>query len=158
MVALIDTGIFFGFYSVKDKHHLDSIAIIFHAVEGKWGRLYITNHILDETLTLFKYRGLPVEVFIKAFIESETVKILHVDREIELKALELFKNNLHIKGYSYTDAVSEVVSREFDFTLLSYDSGFQVRTIGRDYWICLDEREKKRIKNILSRFGYDLPR
>lgn len=71
MAVIVDTGVFFGFYSLRDKHHLDSIALIVHLVEGRWGRGYITNHILDETLNILKYK-VSVEVanaFIEAFID-----------------------------------------------------------------------------------------
>ncbi len=145
MAALIDTGIFFGYYSLRDVHHMDSVAIIIHAVEGKWGRLFITNHILDETLTLLKYKKLPVEAFIEAFIDSNNLQILHVDEHTEREAFKLFKERLYSKGFSYTDAVSEVVVRELDLTLISYDSGFQVETIGNNYWINLEDGEQKRI-------------
>lgn len=145
MAALIDTGIFFGFYSLKDEHHMDSVAIIIHAIEGKWGRLFITNHILDETLTLLKYRNLPADKFLEGFIDSGILRVIYTDEKIERKALELFRKRIYEKGFSYTDAVTEVVVREFDLKLLSYDSGFTVPTIGRGYWNSLDEDEKKRI-------------
>ncbi len=152
MAALIDTGIFFGFYSLRDVHHMDSVAIIVHAVEGKWGRLFITNHILDEILTLLKYKKLPVEKFIEGFIDSKILQIIRTDEEIENKALELFKERIYIKGFSYTDAVSEVVAREYGLTIISYDSGFSVKTVGRDYWIGLDEDERKRILSVVKRY------
>ena len=145
MAALIDTGVFFGYYSLKDEHHMDSVAIIIHAIEGKWGRLFITNHILDETLALLKYKKLPVEAFIEAFIDSNNLQILYVDERIEYEAFKLFRQKLYLKGFSYTDAVSEVVAKELDLILLSYDGGFQVETIGNNYWINLEEEEQKRI-------------
>ena len=145
MAALIDTGIFFGFYSLKDEHHMDSVAIIIHAVEGKWGRLFITNHIFDETLTLLKYRNLPADKFLEGFIDLGILRVIYTDEKIERKALELFRKRIYEKGFSYTDAVTEVVVREFDLVLLSYDSGFTVPTIGWGYWNSLDEDEKKRI-------------
>jgi len=152
MAALIDTGIFFGFYSLRDVHHMDSLAIVVHAIEGRWGRLFITNHILDETLTLLKYKKLPVEKFMEGFLDSGILKIIRTDEEIENKALELFKERIYVKGFSYTDAVSEIVAREYSLTLISYDSGFSIKTVGRDYWISLDEGEKKRILSIVKRY------
>ena len=149
MAVLIDTGIFFGYYSLKDEHHMDSVGIIVHAVEGKWGRIFITNHILDETLTLLKYKKLPVESFIKAFIDSKTIQVLNVDKDVELRALDLFRKNLYLKGFSFTDAVSETVARDLDLIVLSYDSDFGVKTVGKDYWINLEEGEQKRIISLI---------
>ncbi len=152
MAALIDTGIFFGFYSLRDKYHLDSVAIIIHAVEGKWGRLFVTNHILDETLTLLKRRRLPVEAFIESFLDSRAITVLRADEEIEQKALELFRRRMHAKGFSFTDAVSEVFVKELDMVLLSYDTDFGVETVGRDYWTRLEEGEKRRIASLAKKF------
>ncbi|KUJ93462.1 MAG: putative VapC ribonuclease [Archaeoglobus fulgidus] len=155
MAALIDTGIFFGFYSLKDVHHMDSVAIVVHAVEGKWGRLFVTNHILDETLTLLKYRKLPADKFLEGFVESGVLNIIYTDEEVEKKALEVFKARVYEKGFSYTDAISEVVAEELKLRLISYDSGFSLPTIGRDYWKSLDESERKRISAILREKGID---
>mgnify|MGYP000026367322 CR=1 FL=1 len=152
MAALIDTGIFFGFYSLRDKHHLDSVAIIVHAVEGRWGRLFVTNHILDEVLTLLKRKSLPVEAFIESFLDSGILNVLRVGEEVEQAALELFKKRLHAKGFSFTDAVSEVFAKELNMVLLSYDTGFGVETIGGDYWIRLEEDEKERIVSLAKKF------
>jgi predicted nucleic acid-binding protein len=73
-----------------------------------------------------------------------------VGEDIELKALKLFRKNLYLKGFSFTDAVSEVTAVDLDLTLLSYDSGFNVETIGKDYWINLEEEEQKRILDLLD--------
>jgi len=107
---------------------------------------------LDETLTLLKYKKLPVEKFMEGFVDSGILKIIRTDEEIESKALELFKERIYVKGFSYTDAVSEIVAREYSLTLISYDSGFSIKTVGRDYWISLDESEKKRILSIVKRY------
>jgi len=151
MAALIDTGIFFGFYSLKDVHHMDSVAIIVHALEGKWGRLFVTNHILDETLTLLKYKKLPVDAFIEAFLNSGVLHVVRTDDEIEAKALELFRENIHRKGFSFTDAITEVVAKELGLTLLSYDSGFGIETIGKGYWESLEDKEKRRIISMVEK-------
>jgi predicted nucleic acid-binding protein len=43
MTALVDTGVFFAFYSLRDERHLDSLALVVHLLENKWGRGYATN-------------------------------------------------------------------------------------------------------------------
>jgi len=158
MAALIDTGIFFGFYSLKDNRHMDSVAILIHAVEGRWGKLYISNHILDETLTLLKYKGLSAKAFIETFIESGMVQIIYADQEIESSALELFMENYQRKGLSYTDAVSIVIAREFALSMLSYDvRSFQgiLDVIGSGYWESLDKDEQKGILSMVRRLEFD---
>ncbi len=160
MVVLIDTGVFFAFYSLRDKHHLDSLALIVHLVEGKWGRGIITNHILDETLNILKYRvsDKAAYSFIRTFIDGDIVKIVYVDEEIEDKALEIFKENIGRKGFSYTDAVSVATIRELDIEyFLSYDlrsfSGLVDNIIGIDYWKNLSLEERRRIQKLISKFS-----
>jgi|Deesub1362A_J573_1020465.scaffolds.fasta_scaffold02594_2 predicted nucleic acid-binding protein len=158
MAALIDTGIFFGFYSLKDNHHMDSVAILTHAAEGKWGKLFISNHILDETLTLLKYKGLSAKAFIETFIESDMIQIIYADRDIESSALDLFVENYQRKGLSYTDAVSIVIAREFALSMLSYDArSFQgmLDVVGQGYWESLDKDEQKKILSMVRGLEFD---
>ncbi len=47
MIALVDTGIFSAFYSLRDRHRLDPLGLIVHIVEGVSGRAFIANHVLN---------------------------------------------------------------------------------------------------------------
>ena len=152
MTALIDTGIFFGFFSVKDVHHLDSIAIIIDYTKGRWGKGYVTNHILDETLNLLKYRISPeaARVFIEKFIDQKLIEILYTDSELEKEALQLFKKNTARKGFSYTDAVTAAAIRHYGTDhLLTYDlrsfQGLIDNITGPNYWNTLPPERQKQI-------------
>jgi len=153
MSVLIDTGIFFGFFSKRDVHHLDSIILLAHALEGKWGRPYITEHILDETLTLLKYK-ISVECavkFIEKFIESNNVEILMTSEASINSALKLFRKIGKIKGFSFTDAVSVVTVKENKLDLLmTYDTYLSslVKTINANYVHTLPKDEIQRITNM----------
>lgn len=63
---------------------------------------------------------------------------------------------IHTKGFSFTDAVGEVVVGEFGLTLISFDSGFGVKTVGGCYWLSLDENERKRTKSIVRKYRPEL--
>jgi predicted nucleic acid-binding protein len=71
---------------------------------------------------------------------------------MEKEALELFKKRIHVKGFSCTDAVSEVVAKTLSLTLISFDSGFEIPTIDKNYWISLEDKEKKRILSLIKRY------
>ncbi len=157
MTVIVDTGVFFAYYSLRDKHHLDSIALIVHLVEGKWGRAYITSHILDETLNILKYRLSPEtsRAFLEAFIDNEVVRVIYPDEKLELKALDLFRKNISRKGFSYTDALTVAVVRELKISyLLSYDarsfSGLVDNIVGMNYWNSLPRHEQRRILELLK--------
>ena len=158
MTVLIDTGVFFAYYSLRDKHHLDSIALIVHLVEGKWGRAYITNHILDETLNILKYRLSPdtSRAFLETFIDNGVIKVIYPDEELELIALNIFRENISRKGFSYTDAMTVAVIRSLKIGyLLSYDvrsfSGLVDNVIGMNYWNSLPRHEQLKILELLKR-------
>ncbi len=152
MTVLVDTGVFFAFYSLRDKHHLDSLALITHLVKGKWGKPFITNHILDETLNILKYRIAPEtsRAFIETFLDKGVIEILYTDNELEAKALEIYRRNLGRKGFSYTDAVTVAIMKEFLIEyLLSYNTrsfkGLVNNIIGPNYWQTLPSVEKEQI-------------
>lgn len=159
LTVLIDTGVFFAFYSIKDEHHLDSLGLIAHLVKGKWGRAFISNHILDETLNIIKYRLGPevAKVFLETFIDSGVIDVLYTDAELEINALKIFRKNLWKKGLSYTDAVTIVLikSHKIDY-LLSYDlrsfKGLVENIIGPGYWHTIPKEEKKQILKIAKKY------
>ena len=138
---------------------MDSLALIVHAIEGRWGRLYITNHILDETLTLLKYKISPetAKAFLDTFIETDLVQIILSDRELENESLKIFRENITRKGLSYTDVVSVAVIRNMKLSrFLTYDlrsfQGLLNNMIGPNYWNTLDRREKEKILLLAKKF------
>ena len=158
MTVIVDTGVFFAFYSLKDRYHLDSLALIVHLIEGKWGRAFITNHILDETLNILKYKlsYKTANAFIEVFIDRDLIKVLYTDREIEEEALRIFKENISRKGFSYTDAITVAVIREYGINyLLTYDersfTGLVENIVGIDYWSTLTREEQNRILKLVEK-------
>jgi len=159
LAVIVDTGVFFAYYSLRDKHHLDSLALIVHLAEGKWGKAYITNHILDETLNILKYKVSPeaAKVFIEAFVNKNVVKVVHVDEDLERKALELFLENIHRKGFSFTDATTVATLREYGIeNLLTFDirsfSNLVKNIMGINYWNTLPSKEQRRIQKIINKY------
>jgi len=159
MTVIVDTSIFFAFYSIKDKYHLDSLAIVAHALEGKWGRILITNHILDEVLTLLKYRISPrtAEIFIKVFIKNHLIEVMYTDERLEKQALNVFRQFIYKKGLSYTDTITVVMMREYNIGyLLSFDirsfSGIIENLIGPNYWQVLSEEEQQKVLRLARKF------
>jgi predicted nucleic acid-binding protein len=159
MTALVDTGVFFAFYSLRDEHHLDSLALVIHLLEGKWGQGYVTDHILDEILTLLKCRvsGETAKAFIESVIDTGAVRVLYLNEDDENEALLLFKENVVKKGFSYTDATTIAAMRRYKIGfLLSFDqrsfSWLVERIIGPSYWNALPENERDRILKMVEKY------
>ena len=53
--VLVDTGIFFAYYSLRDRYHMDSVALIIHVAEGRWEK-HISRATLSTKLKVLKYR------------------------------------------------------------------------------------------------------
>ncbi|MGQ4915212.1 MAG: type II toxin-antitoxin system VapC family toxin [Candidatus Asgardarchaeia archaeon] len=158
MSILIDTNIFFGFYSKDDIHHYDSVILIILALEGTWGSLYITDHILDETINLLKYKisNETALDFINAFLDSKNVNLITVTNEIIMKALSLFKSYWDIKGFSLTDAVSIIVANDYHLDyIMTFDyylSKF-IEIIDNRYIKQLPPTKLEYIKKLLKRYN-----
>ncbi len=156
MTVIVDTCVFFAFYSIRDRYHLDALGLVAHLVEGRWGRAYITCHILDETLNILKYRLSPetARAFMETFIDGGVVEILYLDKGVEDKALRIFRENIFRRGFSYTDAVTVATIDEYGIGyLLTFDvrsfSGLVDNIIGVGYWSSLAEDEKNRILKLV---------
>jgi len=156
MTVLIDTGIFFGFYNKRDVHHFHSIVLLIHAIQGRFGRPYITEHILDETLTLLKYKvsNDAARSFIEYFIKSGNLKIIFTDEVIIARAVKLFLENSKLKGFSFTDSVSIITVRELGIDyLMTYDKILKkfVKIISNEYVESLPKDELKKITEIINK-------
>lgn len=153
MTIFLDTGIFFSTYNLDDVLNRDGAAIYVSAFSGKWGAVYTSDYIIDETCTLLKIRaGSEFSVkFLKTLRESVRISILRVDERIFEKTCEIFEKYHEKAGLSFTDASTIALLREADIEFLaSFDSrsfeGIVEWRIGENFWSSLTEEEKERIK------------
>lgn len=56
MATFLDTGFYFAFLSMKDKYHQRAVNIFKEIVERKHGKIFTSDIILNESLTLLNYR------------------------------------------------------------------------------------------------------
>ena len=143
---------------MRDKRHLDSLALVTNLLENRWGQGYVTNHILDETLTLLKYRisGGAAKAFIESIIGSGAIKVLFLNDDTEHEALILFEQYADRIGFSYTDAITVIAMKRYNIDfLLSFDKrsflGLVERIVGPGYWSSLPERERERILKLAEK-------
>ena len=109
----IDTSAFLALEDESDQHHKAALQFREQVLRKKRCEVITTSYILDETLTLTRFRiGVKASIdFSKKIRKSEVVKIVQVSREIEEKALDIFEG-YEDKNFSFTDCVSFVVMRE----------------------------------------------
>lgn len=139
MSIFMDTGIFFGAYNEGDALHEDALAIYVAAFGGKWGGVYTSDYVVDETCTLLKLHArsdLAVR-FLKAVKESMGISLVRVEEELFDTSCGIFEEYLGRKGITFTDAATIAIMRALDIEVLaSFNAAFDgiaPRRIGEGY-------------------------
>lgn len=156
MSVLIDSGVFYGFYNKRDIHHVDSICLLTHILEGRFGRPYTLDLVISEAYTLLRYRiGYNVSrVFLEALGRSG-IEIIFLDNISFKETVDVLKK-YRDRNLSFTDAFIVYIAESYKLgNIASYDersfSGI-IKVIGREYAKNLSEKELKRIINMTQIF------
>lgn len=138
MSILIDTGVFYAFYNRKDIHHSDSLCLMFHALEGRWGGVFTTILVMAEAATLLRYRiGINAALAFLDSVSKSGVRIIFVDEELYKETVNAF-SKYRQRVLSLTDASIIAAMMKFKIGMLaSYDErsfrGIVGSVIGRGY-------------------------
>ncbi|MDZ7358241.1 MAG: PIN domain-containing protein [candidate division KSB1 bacterium] len=121
----IDTGALYAFVDRSDAEHKKVVNIL----KSQDERFVTSNYVVDELITLFRFRKIPFEKF-SPFIDSlwneEICSIIRVTQEIDLAAWALMKK-YQDHHFSFTDCTSFVLMREYAIQkVCSMDEHFQV--------------------------------
>jgi predicted nucleic acid-binding protein len=127
MAVFIDTGLFLALYDVEDTYHKRSKELFKNALTGKLGRLYTSDYIIDEALTVLlvrtKQHSAAVELG-KYLMESPRIIKLTVGSDVFLDAWARFQS-LKDKFLSFTDCTSLALTEKYRIKqVMSFDRGF----------------------------------
>ena len=127
MAVFIDTGLFLALYDAEDTYHKRSQELFKNALAGKLGRLYTSDYIIDEAITIVlvrtKQHNMAVELG-KYLMESPRITRLTVDNDAFTDAWTKFQN-LKDKNLSFTDCTTLALTDKYHIKqLMSYDHGF----------------------------------
>ncbi|HEW93583.1 MAG TPA: PIN domain-containing protein [Thermoprotei archaeon] len=154
MSVFIDTCIFYALLDRGDVNHLDSIAIMIHTLNGKFGKAYTSDYVILETTLLSRSRlGVEVVKAIMNFLNRSGIVVLIVDESIFKEALKLLSKKP--KRLSLCDAASIILMEKLDIKVLaSFDlksfRGLVPNIIGKGYYASLSDAEKKHIKSLIN--------
>jgi len=127
MSAFIDTGVFVAARNKRDINHEKAVNLLREALKGKYGRIYTSDYIFDEAVTvaLVRTRKSDIAIDIGNFIlSSKKLRILHVDKLVFMDAWRIFKKYVN-KKLSFTDAVSIALMRRYNIDyIMSFDKHF----------------------------------
>ncbi|WXG41514.1 MAG: PIN domain-containing protein [Candidatus Freyarchaeum deiterrae] len=146
MSILIDTGVFYAFYNRKDIHHPDSLCLILHALEGRWGGVFTTILVVAETATLLRYRvGVNAALAFLDSVSKSGVRIIFVDEELYEGAVNIF-SKYRERELSLTDASIIAVMMKLKIGMLAtYDErsfgGIVESVVGSKYSQTISQSE-----------------
>lgn len=127
--SFVDTSAFYALEDSDDQHHEEAGEIRRAIKRGDLSvrRLYTSNFVLDETLTLLRMNlghGHAVD-FGERLKESEIVALTRIDEELEERAWEIFKAHGD-KKYSFTDCTSFALMEELSVNrTFAFDENFE---------------------------------
>jgi uncharacterized protein len=109
MRLFVDTSALVAIEDLDDTNHKKAVGFRVQVREGgtPFRRLYTSNYVIDETLTLLRYHcGHSVAVTFRKTIEtSKLVEVLWVTEALERAAWSIFEKRPD-KEYSFTDCTS----------------------------------------------------
>jgi predicted nucleic acid-binding protein len=152
MTILVDTGVFYALFDRSDVHHLDSLALLTDALEGRFGAPYTTDFVVLESTLLLKGRGGPgmARALIK-LLKKGGISVMLLEEDAYLEALGLFDERA--ETLSLCDAASLVLMKKLSIQrLASYDErsflGMTKNVVGRGYFDSLEDRRQELIRGL----------
>jgi predicted nucleic acid-binding protein len=92
-MILLDSSFLIAYYSIKDKHHDDAVAIMPQITNREFGDVFITDYIFDEIVTVIAMRSkrIAASIRIGAAIK-EALNFFHTSEETFDSAWELYRS------------------------------------------------------------------
>ncbi|WP_457554992.1 type II toxin-antitoxin system VapC family toxin [Candidatus Pyrohabitans sp.] len=128
MPAFIDTSAIVAYYNSRDQHHTQAVEILSRAIKGEYGRLFISDYVFDEavTVTLVRTKNLGLALMLGEVLLNSEIEILRVDEDAFTLAWEIFRD----AKMSFTDCTSLALMRLYGIpTIITFDRGFAAHGI-----------------------------
>lgn len=128
-ISFVDASAFYALEDSDDVNHEEAVTIRRAIKKGKLQirRLYTSNYILDETLTLIRmHLGHNQAIdFGERIKKSRIVNIVRISAEVEERAWVIFKKYKD-KRYSFTDCTSFALMEEIGIkNAFAFDRNFE---------------------------------
>jgi predicted nucleic acid-binding protein len=133
LTVFIDTGIFVAYFNKKDENHERALVIMKEVVEVKYGLVFTSDYVFDETVTTILSRTKEVSYAIKAgvFILGEIkgipkfINLIRINNKLFDMTWESFKKEKFKKRLSFTDHSSIITIKHYNIDYIaSFDSDF----------------------------------
>jgi predicted nucleic acid-binding protein len=105
-MIVLDTSFIVSYYNIRDENHEKSVELMREVVNRKYGNLYITDYIFDESITVMfiRLKSLSETIRIGELIKK-SMEIIEVGKEIFEESWKSFKKQKET-AFSFTDCVT----------------------------------------------------
>jgi len=114
MSVLVDTSVLVAALNVRDRLRSRARRLLAELLEGRYGPAFVTDYIVNETLTYLLSRGGP-EAALRGgrlfFGSSAPLRVLPVSIDVFVRAWETFRR--HLPRLSFTDATTLEAARAY---------------------------------------------
>lgn len=125
-MIFIDTSAFYAMEVQTDVNHVKASEVKAEIAENKYGAPLTTNYIIDEVVTLLRFKAGHKEAveFGNKIRSSKSLRVVRVDETLEDIAWKIFKKHRE-KDLSFTDCTSFGAMRELKISLaFAFDQHF----------------------------------
>ena len=126
-MIFIDTSWFYAVEVEEDINHEKAMKSKKRLARGEYGTPYTTNYILDETITLLRFKASfnAALKFKKKIEKSKILRVIWIDETVIKDANEIFRKYSDLK-LSFTDCTSFAVMKRLGInSALSFDEDFK---------------------------------
>ena len=133
MPIFLDTGFYFALIDKKDTHHKKAQTLLKKIITGKFGSIYTSEYVLDESLTLINGRtyGKRIDLVDKMyhlFMGDGSIAQLISIQEIWIPEIYSLQKKITRPGdpLSFTDASNIVICQHLQISkIIAFDEHFR---------------------------------
>ncbi|MGC8831968.1 MAG: type II toxin-antitoxin system VapC family toxin [Thermoproteota archaeon] len=136
-MIFLDTSFIAAFYNVRDENHVKAKNLMPDIVNSKYGPLYISDYVFDETVTVafIRLRNLRRAVRIGEYLRK-SVRLIEVTGSNFEDAWRIFKKQKET-DFSFTDCTSISIMKRMNIrNIATFDRDFlklkEVNVIGAE--------------------------
>jgi len=125
-MIVLDTSFIVSYFNERDENHTKATELMESVANLKFGPIYMTDFIFDETVTIsfIRLKSLAKAVEIANYL-LKSLRIIEVEKTDFYKAWEIFKKQKNT-DFSFTDCTTISVMRDNEIkNIATFDEDFQ---------------------------------
>ncbi|MDI6806943.1 MAG: PIN domain-containing protein [Candidatus Aenigmarchaeota archaeon] len=125
-MLILDTSFIVSYYNIRDENHKRAVELMKDIVNKKYGSLYITDYIFDESITVILIR---LKSFSKTIAVGKLIRksaeMLWIEKDTFEEAWKLFRGQKKT-AFSFTDCTTlGIMEKRNVKNIVTFDEDFK---------------------------------